>query len=253
MRKAVLLQSRKYVKFFRNKIVFRDLKVHFKPMVYMFGVSIASVIYLNSDITMLGLMKGDDEVGIYTMASKMNQMVKKLLTLNQLEFGNDQVNMERFDLTTLVRGVIQASAILAQQQGTEIIFRQDTPVYVWGDEFKVEEVVTNYLTNAIHYVKNENKIDIRFVQNGNAIKVIVFNTGDPIPEEDIEKVWIKFYKVDKARTREYGGSGIGLSIVKAIMDSMHQQCGVRNYTNGVAFWFTLESGGSSIEEDCNLL
>ena len=186
-------------------------------------------------------------------ASKMNQMVKKLLTLNQLEFGNDQVNMERFDLTTLVRGVIQSSAILAQQQGTEIIFRQDTPVYVWGDEFKVEEVVTNYLTNAIHYVKNENKIDIRFVQNGNAIKVIVFNTGDPISEEDIEKVWIKFYKVDKARTREYGGSGIGLSIVKAIMDSMHQQCGVRNYTNGVAFWFTLESGGSSIEEDCNLL
>ncbi|MGN1183750.1 MAG: sensor histidine kinase [Oliverpabstia sp.] len=186
-------------------------------------------------------------------ASKMNQMVKKLLTLNQLEFGNDQVNMERFDLTTLVRGVIQSSAILAQQQGTEIIFRQDTPVYVWGDEFKVEEVVTNYLTNAIHYVKNENKIDIRFVQNGNAIKVIVFNTGDPIPEEDIEKVWIKFYKVDKARTREYGGSGIGLSIVKAIMDSMHQQCGVRNYTNGVAFWFTLESGGSSIEEDCNSL
>ena len=186
-------------------------------------------------------------------ASKMNQMVKKLLTLNQLEFGNDQVNMERFDLTTLVRGVIQSSAILAQQQGTEIIFRQDTPIYVWGDEFKVEEVVTNYLTNAIHYVKNENKIDIRFVQNGNAIKVIVFNTGDPIPEEDIEKVWIKFFKVDKARTREYGGSGIGLSIVKAIMDSMHQQCGVRNYTNGVAFWFTLESGGSSIEEDCNLL
>lgn len=186
-------------------------------------------------------------------ASKMNQMVKKLLTLNQLEFGNDQVNMERFDLTTLVRGVIQSSAILAQQQGTEIIFRQDTPVYVWGDEFKVEEVVTNYLTNAIHYVKNENKIDIRFVQNGNTIKVIVFNTGDPIPEEDIEKVWIKFYKVDKARTREYGGSGIGLSIVKAIMDSMHQQCGVRNYTNGVAFWFTLEAASCSIEEDCNLL
>lgn len=184
-------------------------------------------------------------------ASKMNQMVKKLLTLNQLEFGNDQVNMERFDLTTLVRGVIQSSAILAQQQGTEIIFRQDTPVYVWGDEFKVEEVVTNYLTNAIHYVKNENKIDIRCIEDGNTVKMIVFNTGDPIPEEDIEKVWIKFYKVDKARTREYGGSGIGLSIVKAIMDSMHQQCGVRNYTNGVAFWFTLESASGSGEEPYN--
>ena len=55
-----------------------------------------------------------------------------------------------------------------------------------------------------------------------------------------QKIWIKFYKVDKARTREYGGSGIGLSIVKAIMDSMNQQCGVKNFDNGVAFWFTLE-------------
>ena len=60
-----------------------------------------------------------------------------------------------------------------------------------------------------------------------------------IPKEDLEKVWIKFYKVDKARTREYGGSGIGLSIVKAIMDSMHQKCGVKNYENGVEFWFEL--------------
>ena len=73
------------------------------------------------------------------------------------------------------------------------------------------------------------------------MRTSVFNTGDPIPEEDIDKIWIKFYKVDKARTREYGGSGIGLSIVKAIMESMHQQCGVRNYENGVEFWFDLEA------------
>lgn len=173
-------------------------------------------------------------------AAKMNQMVKKLLTLNQLEFGNEQVNMERFDLTTLIRGVIQSSGLLAQQQEAEIIFRQTSPLYVWGDEFKVEEVLTNYLTNAIHHVKNEKKIDIRCVQSGNCIKTIVFNTGDPIPEEDLDKIWIKFYKVDKARTREYGGSGIGLSIVKAIMESLNQQCGVNNFSNGVAFWFTLE-------------
>ena len=62
----------------------------------------------------------------------------------------------------------------------------------------------------------------------------------PIPEGDIDKIWDKFYKVDKARTREYGGSGIGLSIVKAIMESHNQQCGVQNYEDGVQFWFTLE-------------
>ncbi len=60
-------------------------------------------------------------------------------------------------------------------------------------------------------------------------------------EEDLEKIWVKFYKVDKARTREYGGSGIGLSIVKAIMDSFHQKCGVINHENGVEFWMELES------------
>lgn len=173
-------------------------------------------------------------------ANKMNQMVKKLLTLNQLEFGNDQVNMERFDLTALIQGIIQSSKILAEQAGAEIIFRQQEPVYVWGDEFKVEEVLTNYVTNAIHHAKYEKKIDIRCFKDNGIVKTVVFNTGDVIPEEELDKIWIKFYKVDKARTREYGGSGIGLSIVKAIMESMHQKCGVKNFDNGVAFWFTLE-------------
>ena len=181
-------------------------------------------------------------------AGKMNQMVKKLLTLNQLEFGNDQVNMERFDLTSLIQGVIQSSQILAQQAEVEIMFHQTEPLHVWGDEFKVEEVITNYVTNAIHYAKNEKKIDIRCTQENGVIRTSVFNTGDAIPEEELDKIWIKFYKVDKARTREYGGSGIGLSIVKAIMESMNQQCGVKNYDNGVEFWFTLDTTLSGNQE-----
>ena len=68
-----------------------------------------------------------------------------------------------------------------------------------------------------------------------------YQSGEPIPEDSIDHIWEKFYKVDKARTREYGGSGVGLSIVKAIMDSMHQEYGVRNYDNGVEFWFELET------------
>lgn len=173
-------------------------------------------------------------------AAKMNNMVKKLLTLNQLEFGNDTVTMERFDLTDLVRGVVQSAQLLAEQKDARIHFVQEDPVYVWGDEFKIEEVVTNYVSNALNHVDYEKKIEIKIVQNGEVVRLSVFNTGDTIPEADLDKIWIKFYKVDKARTREYGGSGIGLSIVKAIMESLHQNCGVINYENGVEFWFELQ-------------
>lgn len=174
-------------------------------------------------------------------SGKMNQMVKKLLNLNQLESGNDQVSMERFDLAELIRGVLQSSHILIEQKEAKVIFQPKGSVNVWGDEFKIEEVFTNYLTNALNHLNGEKTIEITCEEKEGIVKTTVFNTGEPIPEEDLDKVWIKFYKVDKARTREYGGSGIGLSIVKAIMDSMHQECGATNYENGVAFWFTLES------------
>ena len=166
----------------------------------------------------------------------MNRMVKKLLTLNQLEFGNDQVVMERFDITELIQGVANSSKILLQQKGIELELDHLEETYVWADEFKVEEVITNYLSNAINHADGEKKIRIFYTKFEDKLRISVFNTGKPIPEEDIDQIWVKFYKVDKARTREYGGSGIGLSIVKAIMDSFRQKCGVVNHENGVEFW-----------------
>ncbi|MDO4344011.1 MAG: HAMP domain-containing sensor histidine kinase [Eubacteriales bacterium] len=176
-------------------------------------------------------------------SAKMNTMVKKLLTLNQLEFGNDVVDMKRFNLTELLCGTVQSAGILAAQKNVTIHFEETEPLYVWGDEFKIEEVVMNYVSNALNHVYENGHIDVTVERTGDKVRVSVFNTGAPIPENDLDKVWIKFYKVDKARTREYGGSGIGLSIVKAIMESMHQECGVYNCKDGVCFWFELD--GSS--------
>lgn len=172
-------------------------------------------------------------------ADKMNRMVKKLLTLNQLEFGNDQVIMERFDMTELIRGVANSTRILMEQKGIRLELENSEEAWVWGDEFKVEEVITNYMSNAINHADGEKLIRVFYTRSEDKLRVSVFNTGQPIPEEDIEKIWVKFYKVDKARTREYGGSGIGLSIVKAIMDSFHQRCGVINHEDGVEFWMEL--------------
>ena len=174
-------------------------------------------------------------------ADKMNRMVKKLLTLNQLEFGNDQVVMERFNMTELITGVANSTKILREQKNIRLELENPEEAGVWGDEFKVEEVITNYMSNAINHADGEKVIRVFYTCSEDKLRVSVFNTGQPIPEEDLDKIWVKFYKVDKARTREYGGSGIGLSIVKAIMDSLHQQCGVINHEDGVEFWMELST------------
>ena len=173
-------------------------------------------------------------------SAKMNKLVKNLLVLNQLESGKDETVMERFDIVSLIQGVLQTMDIMIQQKEAAVIFQEQAPVYVWADEFKVEEVVTNYVSNALNHLEGERQIELKLQMEGEKVKVSVFNTGNPIPEEDIPNLWSKFYKVDKARTREYGGSGIGLSIVKASMEGMNQEFGVQNYENGVEFWFTLD-------------
>lgn len=178
-------------------------------------------------------------------AGKMNTMVKKLLDLNQLEFGNDTVTMERFDIVSLVKNFLISAEILLSQNKVHVRHDASEPIYVWADEFKTEEVIRNFFSNAINHVNGEKIIEIKYMlvrgETTDKVRISVFNTGEPIPEESLPHIWEKFYKVDKARTREYGGSGVGLSIVKAIMESMNQQYGVINYTNGVEFWFELET------------
>ncbi|MCR5234291.1 MAG: HAMP domain-containing histidine kinase [Lachnospiraceae bacterium] len=174
-------------------------------------------------------------------AGRMNKLVRNLLELNQLEFGNGNVEMERFDIVELVSNCIESVSILIKQNNINIELSHSRDVMnVWSDEFKVEQVVNNYLSNAIHYCKNENRISVRISDEGEYTRVSVFNSGDPIPEEAIPHLWTKFYKVDKARTREYGGSGIGLSIVKAVMETLNRGYGVINHENGVEFWFELD-------------
>lgn len=178
-------------------------------------------------------------------ANKMNNMVKKLLSLNELEFGNSQVNFDRFDIVALIQSVINSTDILCKQKEVTLRFEQKEPVYVWADELLIEQVVTNYISNALNHVDGQKIIEIKLIPRQNIVRIAVFNTGNNIPEDELDKIWIKFYKVDKARTREYGGSGIGLSIVKAIMNSHNMECGAINRSVGVEFWFELDTKSDS--------
>ena len=182
-------------------------------------------------------------------AGKMNRMVQKLLTLNQLEFGNNAVTMEHFDITELVRNYLSRAELLAEQNGITVSMQETGPIMVWADEFLVEEVFANYYSNACNHAAGDKIIDIRFEEKENTVRVSVFNSGSPIPSESLPHLWEKFYKVDKARTRAYGGSGVGLSIVRAIMNLLHQEYGVINYDNGVKFWFELDTSGAERQKD----
>ncbi|MDO4295333.1 MAG: HAMP domain-containing sensor histidine kinase [bacterium] len=173
-------------------------------------------------------------------AGKMNTLVRQLLNLSALESGYDHVQIEPFSLTELIDGAVSAAKILVEQKEAKIQLDIAKDLYVLGDEFKIEEVMNNYLNNALNHLGGAKQIRIRTEERETLVRIVVFNTGNHIADEDLEKLWSKFYKVDKAHTREYGGSGLGLSIVKAIMESHQQAYGVRNVEDGVEFWFELQ-------------
>ena len=188
-------------------------------------------------------------------SDKMNRMVKKLLTLNHLEFGQDALVTEDFDLCEMLDGLLSAQALAFQKQGITLKKAYPPSCMVCADVFKIEEVCTNYLSNAVNHAEGDKVITVSLEDEGDQVRVTVENTGKPIPEESLDLVWQKFYKVDKARTREYGGSGIGLSIVRAIMEAHHKAYGVSNTDSGVAFYFCLdkaqgnEPGKEEVTED----
>ena len=175
-------------------------------------------------------------------ARKMNTMVRQLLSLSALEFGEGSGEITAFSLPELIRGVIAKSGIVLREKDLTVEFDCPEDIQVWADEFRIEEVVTNYLNNAINHAGGDRRISISIgeSEDADAVRVTVYNSGKHIPEEDLDKLWQKFYKVDKARTRAYGGSGIGLSIVKAVMDAHHRKYGAENCEGGVKFWFDVE-------------
>lgn len=180
-------------------------------------------------------------------AGKMNDMIKKLISLNYLELDSEKLNMQRIDMISLSRNIVNQYEYALQQRKTDLkIVVLDDVKCAWADEFKIEEVINNYVTNAIDHVKSvdneEGVIVITLRKNGDKFRFEIFNTGDLIPEQDLDRLWDKFFKVDRARNRQFGGSGIGLSIVKNIMNRHNQAYGVENYKNGVMFYFELDLG-----------
>ena len=181
-------------------------------------------------------------------ANKMDRLVKQLLELMKLEYGKREFNNESFNITELINEVIRKSNVMLEENQVKINFDCDKPIMAYADACYVEQIITNYLTNAIKYSKEvdgEKKIEVTVLSNKktNKIRVSVFNTGDNIDEGELQRIWGRFYKIDSSRNRDKGGTGIGLAFVKAIMNNYKNDYGAINRTNGIEFYFELNMNG----------
>lgn len=177
--------------------------------------------------------------------NKMDKLVKQLLELMKLEYGKREFEDKKFNIVELEKEVVRKSQVILEEKQIEIKFKTEDEINVFADDFYIEQVISNYITNAIKHVKEvngenyiqiENRIDIE----KNKVRVKVFNTGDNLAEENIARIWNRFYKVDESRNREKEGTGIGLSFVKAIMNNYSNMYGVVNRDNGVEFYLELD-------------
>ena len=178
-------------------------------------------------------------------ANKMDKLVKQLLELMKLEYGKREFNNEKFDICELIQEVVRKSRVMLEENNIQVEFDNQNPVYVYADSFYIEQVMTNYFTNAVKHVKEVNgKKLIRITTNAdiekNIVRISVFNTGDNIKEEDLNRIWNRFYKVDASRNRDDGGTGIGLALVKAIMNNYKKDYGAINRDDGIEFYFDLD-------------
>ena len=178
-------------------------------------------------------------------ADKMSVLIKKMTSLMQLESGEEELTFARFEITGLISGVLRRYSILLDQKKITVSFLPEGEIYCWGDEYFIENVINNYVSNASNHVSEKGEIVVEehiisTSEGQKHVHVSVFNTGNQIAQEDLTRIWESFYKVDKARTRQYGGTGLGLSVVAAIMHAHNMPCGVENCEGGVRFWFELE-------------
>ena len=178
-------------------------------------------------------------------ATKMDKLVKQLLELMKLEYGSMKFNNKEFNIVELEKEILRKSTLLMEKEDVQLDEFEDGEILVYADDFYIDQVLTNYITNDIRYstpVNGVKKIKIENVVKKDENKAIVkiFNTCRELSEEELIRIWNRFYKLDESRNRDKGGNGIGLSLVKAIMNNYGNKYGARNVAGGVEFYFEID-------------
>ncbi|MEQ8168035.1 MAG: HAMP domain-containing sensor histidine kinase, partial [Candidatus Eremiobacterota bacterium] len=170
---------------------------------------------------------------------RMDKMVQELLNFSLMESGMFQLKISRFDTGEFIENITGKFTPIFTEKGISIDLNYEKDLLISADRELMEKAVNNYITNAINHIEGKKQVRVCTEKNGTDVKISVFNTGKHIPEQDLSHIWDVFYKVDKARTRQYGGHGLGLSIVKLIAELHGGITGVENVNEGVIFFLKI--------------
>ena len=188
-----------------------------------------------------GMAKTDQEVTEYCdiivdESDRMMTMIQRLMELFRLESGTVQPELEDFNLSDLLDYILDIFSIEIVRQNIQLSSSYPNEMYIHADYSSVEQVVTNYMQNAVNHISNGHDIRLTVTDTGSHYRLSIYNSSAPISEEECSKIWDSFYRLDKSRARENRHSGLGLSIVRENMDLLNSPYGVSNVEGGVSFW-----------------
>jgi len=174
--------------------------------------------------------------------NKMDKLVKQLLDLMKLEYEKREFDDKEFNIVELEEECIRKSKVVLEENNIQVECNFKKEINIFADDFYIEQVFNNYFKNAIKHAKEVDgkkliKITNEIDEEKNIVKVSIFNTGNNIEEENLNRIWTRFFKADESRNRDNGSSGLGLAIVKAIMNNYGLGYGVENKEDGVEFYF----------------
>ncbi|MFX3622978.1 MAG: ATP-binding protein [Ectobacillus sp.] len=171
---------------------------------------------------------------------KMNTLIVDMLELAKLESGTYKLEMNVFSIGELLQQVYNKLLFGIEEKQLRVHFDIDMHIFVEASRNRIEQVIVNLLSNAIRYTPAGREIFISVADEGEMVNIRIKNSGNPIPEDSLDKIWDRFYRLDASRSRHTGGTGLGLSIVKNILELHGASYGVNNEADGVLFYFSLK-------------
>ena len=187
---------------------------------------------------------------IISEADYLDHLVVDMSELSKLQSGAYVLNYSNFDIGGVIREVVRLFAVMIDEGHLHVHIECPQDLVVYGDKTKITEVIYNFLSNAVKHSPQDKNITIRafMKEDEETVRVEVEDEGEGIPEDQIPLIWDRYQKSSRSFSRSMSSTGLGLSIVKAILDSHHAEYGVRSVVGeGSVFWFELTSPKEEME------